>query len=764
MAQSISRDSQLLLAFASHGKTDTALIAKPYTVEAFFDRLSKPRVGAKDGAYFIRGGDLTEPTRKTENLKSAELIILDGDSRIDRETGEIIPGAPPLDDVCTVLDSLGITYCAHTTHSYRPAADGEPALWKYRIVIPAKLPNAEALTACLDQIFATLHKRGVWLNNVNENAKWAQLWFLPRVANENDLQNFVYRQNVSLSSYPVEDAVAYATYIAGREAAISAAIARPSPPPIAMATHNGASIIETFNANHGLEWVRATLESRGYIFSQYVAGANHYRYLAPTSESGEAGVVVFQGKGGDWCTYSHHSAADPLSGHLTDPFRLFATFEHNGDLKSAARGVIQTERMASLLTATRKHNAAPAVPWVDDTTETVMSAEEPEPDLVEGADTSLVVAKGFVWPDPNTLPRRQWLYGRHLIRKFVSVTVAPGGVGKSSLLIGDAIAMAVGKPLMGQSVPKPLTVWLWNLEDPYEELQRRFLASAFAHKVMPGDTGNRLYVDSGRDQSLCTAIVGRDGGAEILIPIIDALVAELIRRKIDVLIVDPFVSSHMVSENDNNAMDLVTKAWGLVAERANCAIALVHHARKQQDGATISADSARGGKALTDAAREVRVLNRMTKEEGEKAGVVNPRLYFRTYSDKANMSPPLEVSEWYHLQSISLANGDEVGAVVPWQWPDAMDGVSTADLRRVQTALDCATHRADPRADQWAGNVVMDVLGIDPNAMASKAKVKLLLAEWIKSGALIQDAEIDPKTRKHVTVVRVGTWAIEGVL
>ena len=757
MAQSISRDSELLLAFASHGKTDTALIAKPYTVEHFFDRLSKPRVGSKDGAYFIRGGDLTEPTRKTENLKSAELIILDGDSRIDRETGEIIPGAPPLDDVCTVLDSLGITYCAHTTHSYRPATDGEPALWKYRIVIPAKLPNAEALTACLDQIFTTLHKRGVWLNNVNENAKWAQLWFLPRVANENDLQNFVHRQNVTFTSYPVEKAVEYAEYIASREAAISAAIARPAPPPIAMATHNGASIIETFNKTHGLEWVRATLESKGYIFSQYVAGANHYRYLAPTSESGEAGVIVFKGKGGDWCTYSHHSAADPLSGHLTDPFRLFATFEHNGNLKSAAGWLIQIERTASLLTATRKHNAAPE-PWVDDTTETVMSAEEPEPDLIEGADTSLVVAKQFILPDSGSIPPREWLYGRHLIRKYVSVTVAPGGMGKSSLLIGDALAMVTGRPIMGQSVPRPLRVWLWNLEDPYQELQRRFAAATQAHKITRQDIGDRLFVDSGRDQGLCTAIVGRDGGAEILIPVVEALVAELIRRKIDALLVDPFVSSHRVSENDNNAMDLVTKAWGLVAERANCAIALVHHARKQQDGATISADSARGGKALTDAAREVRVLNRMTKEEGEKAGVVNPRLYFRTYSDKANMSPPLEVSEWYHLQSVSLANGDEVGAVVPWVWPDAFAGISSHDLRRVQGVLHERGYRYDVQAERWAGYPIAEALGMDAHSPAGAARIKALIKGWVVAGSLAVESQTDPAVRRQVKVVVVAKW------
>jgi hypothetical protein len=36
--------------------------------------------------------------------------------------------------------------------------------------------------------------------------------------------------------------------------------------------------------------------------------------------------------------------------------------------------------------------------------------------------------------DPKTIPRREWLYGRHYIRKYLSTTIAPGGVGKSALL------------------------------------------------------------------------------------------------------------------------------------------------------------------------------------------------------------------------------------------------------------------------------------------------------------------------------------------
>src|SRR4030081_1676596 len=53
-------------------------------------------------------------------------------------------------------------------------------------------------------------------------------------------------------------------------------------------------------------------------------------------------------------------------------------------------------------------------------------------------------ATPYTWIAPTTIPRRDFVYGRHLIRKFVSATVAPGGIGKSSLVITEALAMVSG--------------------------------------------------------------------------------------------------------------------------------------------------------------------------------------------------------------------------------------------------------------------------------------------------------------------------------
>jgi RecA-family ATPase len=68
-----------------------------------------------------------------------------------------------------------------------------------------------------------------------------------------------------------------------------------------------------------------------------------------------------------------------------------------------------------------------------------------------------------VWAEPSTIPPREWLYGKHLIRKFATATVAPGGVGKSSLELIEALSIVTGRDLLGKGmVPERGRVWWWN--------------------------------------------------------------------------------------------------------------------------------------------------------------------------------------------------------------------------------------------------------------------------------------------------------------
>jgi hypothetical protein len=352
-------------------------------------------------------------------------------------------------------------------------------------------------------------------------------------------------------------------------------------------------------------------------------------------------------------------------------------------------------------------------------------------------------ATAYAWTDPTSIPRRDFVYGRHLIRMFVSATVAPGGVGKSSLIATEVLAMVSGANLLGVQPHGRSRVWLWNLEDPLEEIARHLQAAALRFNLNPTDVEGHLWVDSGREQRLVTAVSARDG-VVILEPVIAGLVAEINDRQLDVLIIDPFVSSHEASENDNPAMDRIVKAWGRVAQLGNCAIELVHHARKNTSGDTeITVESSRGGKALTDGCRSVRVLNRMTEGEAEKAGIENHRLHFRTYVDKGNLAPPAEKSEWFKLESVDLGNGtnggfgDSIGVVVPWEWPDAFAGVTGDAVQSVFDAINSGSWRDDVQSPEWVGKAVAKAMKLNLDERADKARAKSLIKIWKEKGSLV---------------------------
>jgi hypothetical protein len=285
----------------------------------------------------------------------------------------------------------------------------------------------------------------------------------------------------------------------------------------------------------------------------------------------------------------------------------------------------------------------------------------------------------------------------HLLRRFVSVDVAAGGTGKSSVKIGEALAMASGRNLYG-------------VRGPRRPAQRLALQSRGSGRGIGAphprdgqvvqdrarDVDGRLYVDSGRDQR-CVIATETEYGARIAQPVYEQIKAQLLERKIDVLIIDPFVSSHEVSENDNRAIDAVVKAWGRLADECNCSINLVHHVRKGNGTESQRRQSARGAKALVDAARSVQVFNRMSPDEASLAGIAEDQrgFYFRVQNDKANLAPP-DKAAWYRMNNVSLDNGDQVGVACPWKWPELFEGISTRHLIAVQKAVEAGEWRADP--------------------------------------------------------------------
>lgn len=371
-------------------------------------------------------------------------------------------------------------------------------------------------------------------------------------------------------------------------------------------------------------------------------------------------------------------------------------------------------------------------------------------------------ATPFVWKDPASIPPRPWVYGHHMIRKQVSVTVAPGGVGKSSLTILEAICLASGRQILGEWVSQAgVSAWVYNLEDPRDELERRVIAAMMHHGVKPDDLGGRLYLDTGRERPLCTAVEIR-GEVTIVRPEMQALEDELKGRAIDVLIVDPFVSSHRVSENASGAIDLVAKEWARLADRCNCAIELVHHTRKT-GGQEATTEDGRGSTALLGAARSGRVLNKMSQEMREQAGIKDDGTIFGIDRDKANLAPA-GARKWIRMVSVDLGQGDSVGVPEPWEWPDAFAGVRREDLLAVQNEIErrCDSGRhprsSDKAGSDWVGHIVAEVLGLD--AQDDRRRINKIVSDWLKSGALVKAEAMDANRMKR-PVIEVGEWAVE---
>lgn len=397
--------------------------------------------------------------------------------------------------------------------------------------------------------------------------------------------------------------------------------------------------------------------------------------------------------------------------------------------------------------------------------EAMEAAAQWEPDFIDDDDTT-----GPTWPteysffNASDLAPRQWVYGRHYLRRFVSVLASAGGIGKTSLQIVEALAIVTGKPLMGETVHEPCPVWIINLEDPLDEMQRRILAAMQHYGIHESELEGRLFVDAGRDFRLKFATQTKYGiipnGALVL------HMNEMIPKKhIGAVFLDPFVASHEVNENDNMAINAVVDLIRNVADTTNCAFGIVHHIRKG-NGEDANIDSVRGAGSLIGAARAARVINKVSEDDAIKLCVQpdDARGIFRVDDGKANLAPPADAATYRRMIGVKIANGEWVGVAVPFAMPDAFDGVSVGNLIEVQQAIwrRCEDRNPPRFSDQagadWVGCLVADVLRMD--ADDDRARIKKILSQWMKSGALKKGEFIDHNRAKR-PVVEVGKWASE---
>ncbi|MBR1275620.1 AAA family ATPase [Bradyrhizobium sp. AUGA SZCCT0283] len=271
-------------------------------------------------------------------------------------------------------------------------------------------------------------------------------------------------------------------------------------------------------------------------------------------------------------------------------------------------------------------------------------------------------------------PHRPWLYSVDLVRGDLSVLASPGGAGKTSLALGMAICVALGKPLLGEKIwgSGPFTSLYINAEDSGIEMRRRARAFCQRHTVTNLD---RLYIagtDDPRVRGLSllrpagqnSSVLNPDGLAHL-----DSLLASL---RPDLVIIDPLIAlCGGISINDNAAMALAMQEIKRLAIKFNCSILIVCHTKK--GGEPGSAEAISGASAIKDLARCARMPVTMTAAEATKFNVLpsERHQHFKLVDAKSNLALHTD-DTWYKLESEELPNselptyphGDRVQAVV----------------------------------------------------------------------------------------------------
>ena len=474
-----------------------------------------------------------------------------------------------------------------------------------------------------------------------------------------------------------------------------------------------------------------------------------------------AGLSVAQDWSSPHSTYDPKEVASKWKSFKGDGVSYTTIFHHakmNGaDLSELAR----KHRPQPAVEAMSRQVPAPSIE-ID-----LSNGEAPQPPKVEK--TVADYPTEYDMFDGASLPRRQWLYGTHYLRGFVSVLASAGGIGKTSLQIVEALAMVTGKPLLGEVVHETCNVWIINLEDPLEEMQRRIIAAMQHYNIKPEEVKGRLFVDAGRDFSMTFAVQTRDG----VIPndaLVDHLIKKIPERKIGMTFIDPFVGAHQVSENDNGAVNDVVAQIRRVADETNSGMGLVHHIRKG-NGEDANVDSIRGAGSLIGAARAARVINKITEDEAVRLGVSEKEAsgLFRVDDGKANLAPPTHAAVYRKMIGQQIANGEWVGVAIEYKMPDEWAGMTTEVTNNILRQIDSGIQNQDGEEyfsknvqakERWVGNLITSYPFDKAEDHKSQAQAKIILDRWFKEGLLIEETYRSEKRRKDVkgvfTTGRVG--------
>lgn len=193
----------------------------------------------------------------------------------------------------------------------------------------------------------------------------------------------------------------------------------------------------------------------------------------------------------------------------------------------------------------------------------------------------------------------------------VALMSAPGGTGKTTLILYEALHIALGMPLYTLDVNATGPVFIVTAEDRRELLAARLWrlmeAMELGHDQRVTATGNiHVWDVSG---AICRLVTLDDAGNVVLTGLADDIVARYAPEKPALVVLDPCISFGAGERLTNDNEHALVLAARRMVQGLGCCVRLICHTGKQnaRDGATDQYAS-RGGSALPDGARMVAVL------------------------------------------------------------------------------------------------------------------------------------------------------------
>jgi hypothetical protein len=187
--------------------------------------------------------------------------------------------------------------------------------------------------------------------------------------------------------------------------------------------------------------------------------------------------------------------------------------------------------------------------------------------------------------EDDSLPPRPWILTNLAQRSNVTILAGNPGAYKSTYAFPLALAAITGRnDICGFPVKERTSVWIWNQEEPMDELRHRLSAAMKTHNVSWDDLKDangemRLHIDSGFDDPLILA-KRRDRTLKADNSEVNAMVKTIKERKVGLMIVDPMSEFHEGNENDNTEMRIVMGAIRSIAVKSNCAAVVFAHTAK----------------------------------------------------------------------------------------------------------------------------------------------------------------------------------------